>query len=74
MAAQYEVRIAGPVDGTSRLALEDLGLPVTSGTLFVLICGEMDQPLLHGLLARVRALGLQLEEVRRMHLPLSRAG
>ena len=74
MAACYEVRIAAPVDPAARQVLADLGLPVVCGGGFVVVRGEMDQPSLHGILARVRALGLQLEDVRRLHRPLPRVG
>jgi hypothetical protein len=65
VAAHYEVRIAAPVAEAAWLALQDLGVSVVSVGRSVVVRGEMDQPMLHGLLERVRALGLQLEGVRR---------
>jgi hypothetical protein len=59
----YEVRVRGPVsaDVLSELGARDLGEepPVT-----ILQTEPTDQPGLHGILARLRSLGLELMEVR----------
>jgi hypothetical protein len=59
----YEVRVRGPVpaDVLSALGAHDLGEepPVT-----ILQTEPTDQPGLHGMLERLRSLGLELMEVR----------
>ena len=63
--AQYEIRIEGVLD--SRWAAWFEGLQVTSSGGETVISGQLaDQAALHGLLTRVRDLGLCLISVRRL--------
>lgn len=64
MPARYEIRIAGRLDDTATAAFAGLDVAV-SGDATVLR-GEFDQAGLHGLLERIRALSLDLIEVRRV--------
>jgi hypothetical protein len=72
--ADYEVRIAGRLDATSLLALQDLDVTVTSDGPLTVVSGRLDQPALHGLLERIRVFDLRLEEVRRVRVLPSRPG
>lgn len=63
MPRRYEIRFAGRPDDTARDAFAGLEL-VTDGTVTV-ISGDFDQAALHGLLERLRVLGLDVIEVRR---------
>jgi hypothetical protein len=61
----YEIRIEGSLD--SRWADWFEGLQVTNdGAETVITCLLADQPALHGVLAKVRDLGLCLISVRRL--------
>ena len=64
MPARYEIRVAGQLDETaaSRLA----GLDVSTRGTVTIITGQFDQAALHGLFARIRSLGLELVEARRV--------
>lgn len=64
MPARYEIRVAGLLDETaaSRLA----GLDVSTRGTVTIITGQFDQAALHGLFARIRSLGLELVEARRV--------
>jgi hypothetical protein len=62
----YEIRIAGRCDETMAAAFA--GLDVTFRGDVTVITGQFDQAALHGLLERVRALRLDLVEVRRVRL------
>ena len=63
--AQYEVRVAGVLD--DRWATWFDGLQVSGQGEETVICGlAADQPALHGLLTKVRDLGLCLISVRRL--------
>ena len=63
--ARYEIRIEGVLD--SRWASWFEGLQVTSNGGETVISGQLvDQAALHGLLTRVRDLGLCLISVRRL--------
>jgi hypothetical protein len=63
--ARYEIRVAGVLDG--RWATWFDGLQVSGRGDETVICGLLaDQPALHGLLAKVRDLGLCLISVRRL--------
>ena len=69
--APYEIRVAGVLD--SRWSAWFNGLQVSGQDEETVICGLVaDQPALHGLLTRVRDLGLCLISVRR--LDTSQAG
>jgi hypothetical protein len=63
--AQYEIRVAGVLDG--RWAGWFDGLQISGQGEETVICGLVaDQPALHGLLTKVRDLGLCLISVRRL--------
>jgi hypothetical protein len=63
--AQYEIRVAGALD--SRWAAWFDGLQISGQGDETVICGLLaDQPALHGLLTKVRDLGLCLISVRRL--------
>jgi hypothetical protein len=60
----YEIRVAGRLDETTAAAFT--GLDVASRGEVTVISGEFDQAALHGLLERIRSLGLDLLEARRV--------
>jgi hypothetical protein len=63
--ARYEIRVAGVLD--SRWAAWFNGLQIRGQGDETVICGLLaDQPALHGLLTKVRDLGLCLISVRRL--------
>ena len=64
---RYEIRIAGQLDETCAAAFA--GLDLASGSGITVITGEFDQAALHGLLERIRMLGLDLIEARRVGGP-----
>ena len=62
---RYEIRVEGVLD--SRWGAWFDGLRVTSDGTQTIICGLVtDQPALHGLLAKIRDLGLCLISVRQL--------
>ena len=67
----YEIRLAGQLDETRATAFA--GLNVASHDQVTVITGEFDQAALHGLLERIRLLGLNLVEARRVGGPPRRA-
>jgi len=60
----YEIRITGPLDETCAAAFA--GLDVAFSGQVTIITGDFDQAALHGLLERIRLLGLDLVEARRV--------
>lgn len=60
----YEIRVVGKIGPAAREAFG--GLEVDTEPTSTVLSGEMDQAALHGLLDRVRALGLELVEIRRV--------
>jgi hypothetical protein len=60
----YEIRIEGPLDDIRAAAFS--GMAVTCPGQVTIITGEFDQAALHGLLERIRLLGLNLVEARRV--------
>jgi hypothetical protein len=65
--AQYAIRIHGHLGATVLSAFPAL-LPQWSGADTVLT-GFLDRSALHGVLAEVEALGLELVEIRRLNRP-----
>jgi hypothetical protein len=63
----YEIRIAGRLDEATAIAFA--GLEVAFRGQVTVITGEFDQAALHGLLERIRSLGLDLMEARRVRAP-----
>jgi hypothetical protein len=63
----YEIRVAGQLDETTAAAFAGLDIDAC-GTVTV-IAGQLDQAALHGLLERIRSLGLELVEARRARGP-----
>lgn len=61
--ATYEIRIVGSLGPAAQEAFSELSVE-TEPTVTVLR-GNMDQAALHGLLDRVRALGLELVDIHR---------
>jgi hypothetical protein len=62
---RYEICVAGRLDEAAGRALA--GLDVSTRGAVTIIAGEFDQAALHGLLERIRSLGLDLLEARRIH-------
>lgn len=63
--ANYEIRVEGLLD--SRWEVWFAGLQLKSDSTQTVISGLLpDQPALHGLLAKIRDLGLHLISVRRL--------
>jgi hypothetical protein len=62
--ARYEIRVAGQLDETAASMLA--GLDVSTRGTVTIITGEFDQAALHGLFERIRSLGLELIEARRV--------
>jgi hypothetical protein len=63
--ARYEIRVASVLDGCWAAQFE--GLQVTSDDAETVICGVLtDQSALHGVLVKVRDLGLTLISLRRL--------
>jgi hypothetical protein len=61
---RYEIRIAGQLDDATIATFGDV--EVTIGDSVTVVCGDFDQAALHGLLERIRSLGLDLLEARRV--------
>lgn len=65
MDAQYEIHVRGRIDATARLELAPVQeVPIAAST--ILVCRAADPAEVHGLIARISALGLELIEVRRL--------
>jgi hypothetical protein len=62
--ARYEIRIAGELDEAAIAVFGDLDVSVHSAV--TVVTGDFDQAALHGLLERIRLLGLDLVEARRV--------
>lgn len=64
-AQRYEIRVRGHLGPALRHAFADLRTERCGGD--TVLCGPLrDQSALHGLLAQIEALGLELLEVRRV--------
>ena len=59
-----ELRVLGGIGPAAREGFADLGIRVEPATS--LLSGALDQPALHTLLERIRALGLEVVDVRRV--------
>jgi hypothetical protein len=60
----YEIRVVGSLGPAAREAFGDMLLEVEPTT--TVLSGDLDQPGLHALLDRVRALGLELVDVKQV--------
>jgi hypothetical protein len=65
--ARYEIRVTGQLDEMAVKAFA--GLNISTRGDVVIIIGEFDQAALHGVLERIRSLGLDLLEARRIRGP-----
>lgn len=65
---RYQIRIAGHLDETAVGVFAHLNVTYRGGD--TLATGELDQAGLHGVLERIRALGLDLVAVRRVRNPV----
>ena len=59
----YEVRVVGAVGSAAREAFADLTVDVEPAA--TVLSGDLDQAALHGLIERIRSLGLELVDIRR---------
>jgi hypothetical protein len=60
----YEIRVVGSLGPAAREAFADMVLEVEPTA--TVLSGDLDQPGLHALLDRVRALGLELVDVKQV--------
>jgi hypothetical protein len=67
MHARYEIRVVGQLDATAAAAFDGLSIVASDG--ITALRGDFDQAGLHGLLERIRALGLELVDARRVRVP-----
>lgn len=58
----YEIRITGAPGPATRQAFADMMMTIEPSV--TVLSGDLDQPGLHAVLDRVRALGLELVEIR----------
>ncbi len=71
-SSSYEIRITGIVPPEALLDFEDLVASVEP--VETVLHGQLpDQAALHGLLARLEMLGVQVVEIRRLHGPVPRS-
>jgi hypothetical protein len=64
LCPRYEIRIAGRLDDTAAAAFGGLSVSARGGV--TVVGGTLDQAGLHGVLERIRSLGLELVDVRRV--------
>jgi hypothetical protein len=67
----YEVRVVGTLGPAARDAFADLDLDLDVEPTTTILSGEVDQAELHAVLERVRALGLELVDVRSLPVEAS---
>lgn len=60
----YEIRVAGSLGPIGRRAFSDVAIDIEPPT--TVLYGDLDQAGLHALLDRVRALGLELVDIKRV--------
>lgn len=58
----YEIRVTGALGPAAREAFADLVVEVEPAT--TVLAGDLDQAALHALLDRIRALGLELLDIK----------
>jgi hypothetical protein len=58
----YEIRVVGSIGPAARQAFSGMGIELEPAA--TVLSGTLDQPGLHAMLDRVRALGLELLDVR----------
>lgn len=63
----YEIRVVGSLGPAARQAFTDVALEVEPTA--TVLCSDLDQAGLHALLDRVRALGLELMDIRQVPDP-----
>ena len=68
----YEIRVVGALGPAARQAFTGLAIDVEPTA--TVLSGELDQAALHEVLDRVRALGLELLDVKQAPPPLTRDG
>lgn len=64
MATRYRILVAGSLTPTARDMLA--GLDISPAGEHVVLTGDLDQAALHGVLERLRALALDIVEVRHL--------
>ena len=69
-ARNYEIRVVGSIGPAAREAFSGMGVDVEPA--ITVLSGPLDQGSLHQMLDRVRALGLELVEVRQVPLDAGR--
>jgi hypothetical protein len=62
ISRSYEIRVTGALGPAAREAFADMAVEVEPAT--TVLTGDLDQSALHALLDRVRALGLELVDVK----------
>lgn len=68
----YEIRVVGSLGPAACAAFSDLAIDVEP--LTTVLTGELDQTQLHSLLDRIRALGLELLDLRQTPPPTQTLG
>ncbi len=63
----YEIRVIGSLGPVAREAFTDVAVDVEPAA--TVLCADLDQAGLHALLDRVRALGLELVDIRQAPEP-----
>jgi hypothetical protein len=71
-SSSYEIRVVGAIGPAARQAFADLAIDVEPTA--TVLSGDLDQPALHEILDRVRALGLELIDVKQGLPPLTPDG
>jgi len=59
---RYEIRVIGSLGPMARAAFADIALEAEPAS--TVLCADLDQAGLHAMLDRVRALGLELVDIR----------